>query len=179
MDAHLDTLRESLCTRLKPFGKHVLLHARNPAIEDERERTAFGARLGRHVADELLVGGKALAVAALEATFGGEVGIDDDEVAVHRVVADGLQQEALAASVLADDEAKGGPAIGDDVDIVQQGVYLGFASDGDVGQADTWHDATLEGVEHGRCDALGDLGGHGSSFRTGRAGRVIQGRNLR
>lgn len=90
VDAHLDTLRESLCTRLKPFGKHVLLHARNPAIEDERERTAFGARLGRHVADELLVGGKALAVAALEATFGGEVGIDDDEVAVHRVVADGF-----------------------------------------------------------------------------------------
>ena len=69
--------------------------------------------------------------------------------------------------------------VGDDVDVVQQGVYLGFAPDGDVGQADAWHDTALEGVEHGRCDAFGNLGGHGSSFRTGRAGRVIQGRNLR
>ena len=173
VDAHLDALCEGFCAGLKPFGKHVLLHARDPAIEDERERTAFGAGFGRHVADELLVGGKTLAVAALQATLGGEVGIDDDEVAVHRVVADGLQQKALSAAVLADDEAKGSPAIGDDVDVVQQGVYLGLAPDGDVGQADTRHDTALEGVEHGRCDALGDLGGHGSSFRTGRAVRLV------
>ena len=37
----------------------------DPAIQDKVERAALGARLGRYVADELSIGGEALALAAL------------------------------------------------------------------------------------------------------------------
>ena len=43
----------------------------DPAIQDKVERTALGARLGRYVADELAVGGKALSLAALQTAFRG------------------------------------------------------------------------------------------------------------
>ena len=43
----------------------------DPAIQDKVERTALGARLGRYVADELTVGGKALSLPALQAALGG------------------------------------------------------------------------------------------------------------
>ena len=43
----------------------------DPAIQDKVERTALGARLGRYVADELTVGGKALSLAALQTALRG------------------------------------------------------------------------------------------------------------
>lgn len=51
----------------------------DPAIQNKVERTALGARLGRYIADELAVGGKALSLTALQAALGRQVGISDDE----------------------------------------------------------------------------------------------------
>ena len=42
----------------------------DPAIQNKVERTALGARLGRYIADELAVGGKALPLTALQAALG-------------------------------------------------------------------------------------------------------------
>ena len=104
VDAPLDETRERRALGRRAGGGHLLLHVRDPAVEDERERPALGTRLGGEVGDELAVGGEALALGALQAPLGREVRVGHHEVAPHGVVADGLQQEALAAAVLAHDE---------------------------------------------------------------------------
>ena len=74
----------------------------DPAIQNKVERTALGARLGRYIADELAVGGKALSLTALQTALGRQVGISDDESLAHGVRADGLEQKALAGAVATD-----------------------------------------------------------------------------
>ena len=49
----------------------VLILSARGQIQDKVERTALGARLGRYVADELTVGGKALSLAALQTALRG------------------------------------------------------------------------------------------------------------
>ena len=136
------------------------VHVRDPAVEDEAERAPFGPRLGRKVADELAVGGQTLALAALQPALGRQVRVGDHEVLAHGVRADGLEQEALAGAVAADQKAKRGPAVGDEVEVGQKSADLNLAAHGDIGQADARHDAALQGVQ--------DDGGHAPGHARGR-----------
>ena len=136
------------------------LHAADPAVEHQGQRPALGLGFGGEIADELPVGRKPLAARALQAALRREVSVGNNEVALHDVVAYGLDEKALARAVSAHDEAEGRAAIGNDVHIVQQGLDLAFAAHGDIGQADTRHDAALQGVEH----RLGNALGHSSVF---------------
>ena len=86
----------------------------DPTVEDEVEGAAFGARLGREVANELAIGGKPLALTSLQASFGGKVGVRNNKALSHGVGADGLQQKALAGAVSPDEEAKARAAIGNE-----------------------------------------------------------------
>ena len=72
--------------------------------------------------------------------------------------ANGLQEEALARSVAAHQEAEAGPAVRHELEVVQKRLDLALASDGDVGESDARYDAALEGVDDDRCDAPGHLG---------------------
>ena len=114
----------------------LLLDAADPAVQDQGQGPALGAGLGGHVADELLVGGKPLAPCALEPPLRGEVRVHHHEVFGHHIVPDGLEQKALAAAVPAYDKAEGGPAAGNDVHVVEEGVDLRLPAHGDVGQVE-------------------------------------------
>ena len=54
-----------VCQVEAALASHLHLHVGDPAVEDERERAALGARLGGKVADKLAVGGQTLALRAL------------------------------------------------------------------------------------------------------------------
>ena len=69
--------------------------------------------------------------------------------------ANGLQQEALAGAVAADEEAEARAAVRHELEVVQQRLNLALAADGNVGQAYARDDAALEGVDNDRGDALG------------------------
>ena len=138
------------------LGVRLLAQRRDPAVEHELERAALGAGLGGEVADELAVGGEPLALPALEATLGGEVGVRHHEAVAHRVRADGLQQEALARAVAAHEEAEARAAVAHELEVVQERLDLPLAAHGDVGQADARDDASLEGVDDDRRYALGN-----------------------
>ena len=142
--------------RERGLGIRLLAQRRDPAVQHERQSTALGARLGGEVADELAVGGKALALAALEAPLGGEVGVRHHEVVAHRMRADGLQEEALARAIPAYEEAEAGSAVCHEVEVMQERLDLPFAPHRDVGQTDARHDAAFERVDDDRCYALGD-----------------------
>ena len=129
-----------------------------PAVQHQREGAALGAGLYAQVLDQLAVGGQTLVLVAVKAPFGREVGIHHHKVAVHHIVAHGLQQKRLAAAVFAHDETEGGAALAHDFHIAQQGFYLLSAAHGDVGQADAGHHAALERVDHGLGNAPGYLG---------------------
>ena len=86
----------------------------DPAIQDKVERTALGARLGRYIADELAVGGKALSLTALQAALGRQVGISDHEALAHGMRSDGLEQKALAGAIATDQETEACAAVGDE-----------------------------------------------------------------
>ena len=133
----------------------------DPAIEHELERAALRTRLGREVANELAVGGETLPGGALEATLWREVCVRNDETLAHRVRADRLEQEALARAVATYEEAEAGTAVGDKVEVMEEGANFSLAADRYVGQADARHHATLERVDDDGSDALGHawLGG--------------------
>ena len=127
----------------------------DPAIQNKVERTALGARLGRYIADELAVGGKALSLTALQAALGRQVGISDDESLAHGVRADSLEQKALAGAVTTDQKAEARATVGDETQIGEQGADLDLAPYGDVRKADARDHAALERVENDGSDALG------------------------
>ena len=79
-----------VCQVEAALASHLHLHVGDPAVENERERAALGARLGGKVADKLAVGGQTLALRALQAALGRQVGVSHDETFAHGVVADGL-----------------------------------------------------------------------------------------
>ena len=83
------------------FAEHLLLHAADPPVENQTQRSALRLCLGGHIADKLLVGGKSLPPGALQPPLRGEVGIHHHKILRHYIIADGLQQEALAAAILA------------------------------------------------------------------------------
>ena len=144
-DATLDGIRESRAVRADAVLERDLgLHVRDPAVEYEIKGSALRLRLGGEVAYELAIRGEALAVAALQATLRREVRVAHDEALAHGVVADGLQQEALAGTVAAHDEAEARAPLGHKVKVVQQGRDLSLAPDRDVGKADARDDAALE-----------------------------------
>ena len=144
-DATLDGIREPRAVRADAvFERDLGLHVGYPPVEYEVKGAALRLRLGGEVAYELAIRGKALAVAALQATLRREVRVAHDEALAHGVVADGLQQEALAGTVAAHDEAEARAAFGHKVKVMQQGRDLSLAPDRDVRKADAWDDAALE-----------------------------------
>ena len=149
-----------------------LLAARYPAVQDEIERAALGARLGGEVADELAVGCKALALAALQAALGGEIRVCHHKALAHGMRADGLQKEALARAVASDQKPKARSAVGDQVEVGEQRADLDLAAHGDVGQADARHHAALEGVQDHGGDALGHAG-RGGGIRIRHVGEFL------
>jgi len=60
-----------------------------------------------------------LSLIAMQSSFRGEISINDNEVAVHDIVADRLQEERLARTVFAYDETEGSTAFTHDFDIVK------------------------------------------------------------
>ena len=148
-----------VCQVEAAFARHLHLHVGNPAVKDERERAALGTRLGGKVADKLSIGGQALALRTLQATLGRQVGVGHDEALAHGVVANGLQQEALARAIAAHEEAERRAPFPHKLEIVQKRLDLGLAAHGDVRQAHARHDAALERVDDDRGDATGHPGG--------------------
>ena len=145
----------------------ALREVAGPALEHERQGAALGASFCAQVADEILVRGEPLALVALQAALGREVGVGDHEVAAHRVRADGLEQEGLARAVAAHEEAEARAAVRHQREVVEKCLDLALTANGDVGQADTRHDAALERVYDHGCDAFGHTGlvlRHGRSF---------------
>ncbi len=149
IDLPIHRLREVGVTGGEAALLHSLrLHVVDPTVEDKGQRTALRLGLGREIADELAVGGQALPARALQPPLGREVGIRDDEPTVHHVVADGLQQEALARAVAAYDEPARRAALADDIDIVEQRLDLALPPHGNIGQPNPRHHPTLQRVEY-------------------------------
>ena len=69
------------------------------------------------------------------------------------MVADGLEQEALTAAVAAHQEAEAGTAIGNEVEVMQEGGNLAITANGDVGQTHARDDAALQGIDDHLSDA--------------------------
>ena len=138
--------------------RHLRLHVRDPTVEDQVEGTALGPGLGAEVANELPVGGKALAARALEPALRREVRVCHHKAPAHGVVADGLEKEALAAAVATHKEAEARTAVSDEVEVVEEGRHLAVATNGDVGQAHARDDASLQGVDDHLRDAPRDAG---------------------
>ena len=143
---------------LVPAGLHPLLDRGNPAVEDEAERAPLWAGLGRDVADELAIGGKPLALVALQAALRGEIRVCHHKALAHGVGANGLEQEALAGAIAAHEEAERRAAVLYEAKVREEGLDLPLSTDGDVGQADARHDAALERVDDDGGDALGNPG---------------------
>ena len=168
-DALLHQGRQSCIGDAKAgFLRRLLLHVADPPIQNQGQRTALGLGFGGHVANELLVGGKALPLGALQAPLGGQIRVHHHEVFRHHVVADGLQQEALAAAVFSHDEAEGGAPVGDDFHIMQQGVDLLFPAYGDIGQPHPGHHAAFQGVHQGLGNSFWYFHGEIISFSSSR-----------
>ncbi len=162
-DAAIHLCGELRVSGSKPGVRHRrCLHAGNPAIQHQRQCTTLGFGLRGEVADELPIGGKALALGTVQAPLGRQVRVRYHEPAVHAVVANGLQKEALAGAVASHDETAGGAAFGNDVHVMQQRLDLALATHGDIGQAHPGHHAALEGIDDRACDAPRYL----ASFRT-------------
>ena len=162
VDAGFDLAVERGIVLVRAARRHVRAQVGEPAVEDERERAALGARLGREVADELAVGGQPLSPRALQPPFGRQVGVAHGEPVAHRVVADRLEQEALAAAVASHQEPERRASVGDEVQVVQERLDLARAPDGDVGQPDARHHAALQRVDDDGRHAAGDLGLRGA-----------------
>ena len=133
--------------------RHLRLHVGDPAIEHQVEGAALGPGLGAEVANELPVGGETLAARALQAPLGREVCVCHNKASAHGVVADGLEQEALTAAVTAHQEAEAGTAIGNEVEVMQEGGNLAITANGDVGQPHARDDAALQGIDDHLSDA--------------------------
>ena len=127
--------------------RRFALNAADPPVEDERERAALRTGPGGHILNQFLVGGEPLPPGALQPPLRGEVRVRHDEVPVHGIIANGLQEKAFAAAVPACDKAEGGAALRDQVDVVQQGVDLRLPADRDVRQPDPRHHAAFQGVD--------------------------------
>ena len=150
-----------------------------PALENKRERTALGHCFGGEVLHELAVGGKPLTLRAVQPALGREVGVGDDEAAVHDVAADRLKEKTFAAAVLADNEAKRGADLFNDGNVVKERVDFRVAPDGDVREPDARHDAALQGVQNRFGNALRYARGFRGRFfrlRYRRGSRARQGR---
>ena len=145
VDLLLHRLVESCAFRREPRVRCGFApDAADPAVEDQAEGASLRPGAGRKIADQFPVGGQSLAAGSLQPPFRREVGVSYDEVAVHGIVADGLEQEAFAAAVSPREKTKGGAAFGDDVDVVEQGFQLLSASDSDIGQSDSGNHAAFQ-----------------------------------
>ncbi len=87
----------------------------------------------------------------METAFRRQVSVHDNEAAIHDIVADGLEEKRLAASILSYYETEGSTTLAYYVDIVEQSLYLLAPSHGDERQAYARHHATFERVD----DTLG------------------------
>ena len=146
------------------FLQHLLLNIANPPVENQAQRPALRLCLGGHIADKLLVGGKSLASSALQPPLRGQVGIHHHKILRHHIVADGLQQEALAAAILAHNEAERSAALGNHLHIPQQGINLRRAPHGHIVQSHPRHHAALEGIHQRLGNSLWYLHGLTISF---------------
>ena len=155
MDAPLDLVGKECVGRWRACRRDLRLHARDPAVQHQRERPALGTCLCGEIADELAIGGETLSLRALQASLRREVGICDHEVSTHRMVAYRLQKEALATPVAPHHKTAGRTTICHDLEVAKEGRDLGLTTHRYVGQTHARHDPTLERVHnHGR-DALG------------------------
>ena len=131
------------------LGGGVGLHVAYPAVQHQSERTALGLRLHAEVAQQLAIGGEPLALGALKPPLGRQVGVGHHKIAVHHMVADGLEQERLPAAIASHYEAERGSPLPHYVHIVEQGLNLLAAPHGDVGQSDARHNAAFERIDNG------------------------------
>ena len=140
-------LRERRISGLQPGFPHGFrLHTADPPIEYERQSAALRLCFRGEIADELAVCGKALAPCALQPPFRGEIRVRHNEAPIHHIIADCLEQKALAGTIPAHNKAERSAAFCNDVHIVQQRFDLVFASHSDIGQANPRHHTTLERV---------------------------------
>ena len=128
------------------------LHRTDPSVKDHGQGTALRFRLHTEVADQLAVGGKALPLVAVEPALRREVGIDNHELPVHDIVADGLKKKRLTTAVFADNEPERGTAFAHDIHVVKQRLDLFATANGDERQTHTRYHTALERTD----DALGD-----------------------
>ena len=128
------------------------LHGTDPPVENHGEGPTLRLRLDTKVPYEFTIGGKALSLIAMETTLWRQVGIHDHETAIHDIVADGLEEKRLAASVFSHYETERSTTLADNVNIVEQSLYLLAPPNGDERQAYARHHATLERVD----DTLGN-----------------------
>ncbi len=138
-------------------SRGVCLHIADPTVEYKRQRPTLRFRFHTEVAQQFTVGGQSLPLIALQAALRREVSIGNNEVAVHDMVADGLQQERLATAVFAHNEAERCAAIAHNVYVVKQSLYLTAPSYGNVRQTNAWHYATFKRIDNRLCDASGYL----------------------
>ena len=77
----------------------------------------------------------------MQAAFERDVGVGDDEPAFECDGAGQVQEEALAGTISADDEANGRTAVLDALEVLQDGADLIETSDLKVAQTNTGNDA--------------------------------------
>ena len=77
----------------------------------------------------------------MQASLERDVGVGDDEPSLERNGAGEVQEEALAGTISADDEANGGAALLDALEVLEDGADLIETPDLKVAQADAGNDA--------------------------------------
>ena len=78
------------------FLRCLCLHTVDPPVQDQRQSASFGFCLGREIADQLSICGKSLSLGAVETPLRREVRVRDDKSSVHDIIANSLDQKALA-----------------------------------------------------------------------------------
>ena len=138
-------------------GHQLVLHHTDPAGDELGERAAVGGGLGGQILHQLPVGSHTRAAASVESPFGGQIRVGGDEIPLQGVAANELDEEALTATVAADEEAHGAAA---PVDLLQVGEERGdlvLTADGDVGRSCAGHHARRHGGQERAQHAAGDF----------------------
>ena len=145
VDLLVDGLRQSRVAGRKPrLLQGLRLDGADPPVQDQGQGSALRLCFGRQVTDQLPVGRQSLAPRPLQPPLRRQVRVRHDEAPVHHIVADGLDQEALAGPVAAHNKAEGSSSLRNDVHVVQKRLNLTFAPHCNIGQADPRDHAALE-----------------------------------
>ena len=149
--------RREVRTVRRRFLRRLLLHATDPAIEDEGECAPLGRRLGCHIADQLTIGCEPLPTRPLKPALRREICIHHDEILRHHIAAQGLKEETLAAPIAPHNKTKGCAALCNHIHIRQKRLDLTPTPHRDIGKPDTRHNAPLERIDERLRDTARNL----------------------